>query len=206
VITSDQPPAPHVELTTATGLTVRVRQARPQDGPALQAGFEHLSDDSRYTRFFTAVPKLSGSLLRQLTDIDGGHTFAFAVFDPRRPSEVGSEDGYGIGVARWIRTKADPTVAELAIAVIDSYHGHRLGSLLMTGLVVSAHVHGITALSAFVLATNQAMINLLLRLGAERQTAEPGEYAVASYLLGVDTAWAGLAADPATIEAFRSIS
>ncbi len=200
----------HIDLTTATGLTVRIRQATPQDSAALQAGFEHLSDDSRYTRFFTAVPKLSGSLLRQLTDIDGEHTFAFAVFDPGRPSEVGPndgpEDGYGIGVARWIRTTADPTVAELAIAVIDSYHGHRLGSLLMTGLVVSAHAHGITALSAFVLATNQAMIHLLLRLGAEHQTAEPGEYAVSSYLLGIDTAWASLDADPATIEAFSSIS
>ena len=195
-----------IELTTRTGLVVRIRQARPDDDAALRAGFAHLSDDSRYTRFFTAVPRLSGSLLRQLTDLDGHHRLAFAVFDPARESEIGWTDGFGIAVARFIRPDPAVPVAELALAIIDEYHGNGLGQLLLAGLIVAAEKHGIEQLQAFVLASNQPMIRLLASYGARELVVGEPAAGVRSYELDVSTAADRALIDPGVVTAFGSIA
>jgi GNAT superfamily N-acetyltransferase len=158
--------ARHVDLSLPGG-RVRIRLARHDDTDALEAGFAHLSEDSRYTRFFTAMPKLSGALLGQLTEIDGVDRVAIAAFDPDRASEVGEDDdGYGIGVGRFIRPTPGGDVAELAVAVIDEYHGRGLGRILMASIVVAAQQRGVARLQAYVLTTNTAMLTMLARLGA----------------------------------------
>lgn len=201
------PGSPHVvELTTRAGLTVRIRQARKSDDVTLRAGFAHLSDDSRYTRFFTAVPRLSGSLMRQLTDLDGHHRLAFAVFDPARDSEIGGADGFGIAVARFIRPDPAIPVAELAVAIIDEYHGNGLGQLLLAGLIVAAEKHGIEQLQAFVLATNLAMIRLLASHGARELVVEEPDGGVRTYELDVSTALDDARIDARVVTAFREIA
>src|SRR5690606_20802796 len=131
----------YVELTTRTGFRVRLRQARHEDDRALQVGFTHLSEESRYARFFTAVPRLAGSLLESLTNIDGHHRMAIAAFDPTRESEVGEPDGYGIAVARYIQADVGSPAAELAIAIIDEYQHLGLGHILLTALEVVAEAN-----------------------------------------------------------------
>jgi len=195
-----------IELTTRTGLAVRIRQARADDDAALRAGFAHLSNDSRYTRFFTAVPRLSGSLLRQLTDLDGRNRLAFAVFDPARDSEIGRTDGFGIAVARFIRPDPAIPVAELALAIIDEYHRNGLGQLLIAGLIVAADTHGIEQLQAFVLATNEPMIRLLASHGARELVVEEPGAGVRSYELDVSSARDSALIDPRVVTAFGSIA
>ena len=195
-----------IELTTRTGLVVRVRQARGSDDAALRAGFTHLSEDSRYTRFFTAVPQLSGSLLRQLTDLDGENRLAFAVFDPARDSEVGAPDGYGIAVARWIRPDPEVAVAELAVAIIDDYQGRGLGHLLIVGLLVAAERHGVEQLEAFVLASNTAMVRLLTDHGAVERILNDPDPGVRCFVLTVAEALGLATADPGVIAAFAGIA
>lgn len=202
---------PHgsVLVTTRTGLEVLLRQARPTDEAALRAGFEHLSSDSRYMRFFTAVPRLSGSLLHQLTDLDGRYKIAIAAFDPSQPSEVVPDDiapdGYGIAVARVIQPDPDVPVAELAIAIIDDYHGAGLGNILMTALIVVAHSRGIERMQAFVLSTNTAMIRLLHRYGAYEIHLDPQDAGVRSLEFSIidrdgTSALEHGGADPALVE------
>jgi GNAT superfamily N-acetyltransferase len=153
----------HLDVDVSGG-RVRLRVAEPSDVDALEVGFTHLSADSRYMRFFTAMPRLSGRLLGQLSDLDGVNRLAIAAFDPDRPSEVGTDDGAGIGVGRYVRT--DDRTAELALALIDEYHGRGIGRVLLASIVVAADVHGIVTLQAYVLPNNVAMLAMMIGLGA----------------------------------------
>jgi GNAT superfamily N-acetyltransferase len=155
-----------VEVPTRSGWTVRLRQARPGDEEALLVGFAHLSEQSRYTRFFTALPRLPERLLAQLTDLDGRHRMAIAAFDPSRPSEVGGPDGFGVAVARYIQPDPEVADAELAIAIIDDYQRKGLGHVLLTGLEIVGRANGLDRLHAVVLGTNFPMTRLLVRHGA----------------------------------------
>jgi GNAT superfamily N-acetyltransferase len=171
------PERPMVELTTATGFRVRVRQAREEDEDALLAGFRHLSEASRYARFFTAIPALTARLLETLTDLDGRQRVAIAAFDPSRPSEVGSPDGYGVGVARYIQADPDVPSAELAVTVIDEYQHQGVGDVLLTALELVAAANGIERLEAVVLTSNGGMTRLLQSHGAvdiEPPEPDPG--------------------------------
>jgi len=203
---------PSIDLTTRSGLVVRIRQARQVDESSLRAGFRHLSDASRYSRFFTAVPELEGSLLRSLTDLDGHLRFAFAVFDPAVPSELpsaassGAIDGFGVGVARFIRSDPADTVAELSLAVIDDYHGHGLGHVMLTGLLVAARRHGIDRLQAFVLAGNAAMVHLLQSFGADELHPAHRDPAVRTFEFALDTDRCLESLDPDMVAAFARIA
>ncbi len=213
-VVTERPPS--IDLTTRSGLVVRIRQARQVDESSLRAGFRHLSDESRYARFFTAVPELEGSLLRSLTDLDGHRRFAFAVFDPAIPSELpvadatGTIDGFGVGVARFIRSDADAdadgTVAELSIAVIDDYHGRGVGHLMLTGLLVAAQHHGVERLQAFVLTANVAMVHLLQSFGADELHPAHRDPAVRAFEFALDSGRCLESLDPEIVAAFARIA
>jgi GNAT superfamily N-acetyltransferase len=183
---------PHLDVALRQG-RVRLRLARHDDADALEVGFNHLSADSRYTRFFTAMPRLSGSVFERLIDLDGHDRVAIAAFDPDRSSEIGSADGYGIGVGRFVRSERDD-VAELAVAVIDEYQRRGIGRLLLLAVFVAAHVRGITCLQASVLGSNGPMLTLLERLGAVDHT-EPDVHDVRLLEVDVPSTVEGLAAD-----------
>ena len=181
-----------VEARLRDGSRATIRVATPDDTPALQAGFAHLSEDSRYARFFTAVPELSGAVLRQLTELDGRTRLAIAAFDPDRDSEVGTADGFGIAVGRLISPDTEPTVAELAVAIIDEYHGRGLGHWLVAGLIAAAEQVGFTEIRGFVLSTNEAMIALFRGMGATLRKDHPPEAGVIEFVVTVAEAGARL--------------
>ena len=52
------------------GSFVLMRPIRASDKPLIRAGFERLSEDSRYRRFLAPLRKLSESALRYLTEVD----------------------------------------------------------------------------------------------------------------------------------------
>lgn len=198
------PTARSIDLPLPHG-RVRIRVATPDDEPALQAGFLRLSDDSRYTRFFTAVPTLSGKVLHQLTDLDGHQRLALAAFDPDRQSEIGTDDGMGIGVGRLMSPMAEPDVAELAVAVIDEYHGRGIGRILVSGLVAAAEHVGFREVRGFVLASNHPMNRLFLWLGADVRHDEEAETGVIEYSFDVATAAARLRATGVSVDVFGAL-
>ena len=58
-------------ITLKDGSLAHLRCVRPEDKPKLVEGLKHLSETSRYRRFFTAKPYLSESELVFLTEVDG---------------------------------------------------------------------------------------------------------------------------------------
>jgi len=134
-----------------------VRPIRPTDKEGLIDGFERLGPDSRYRRFLSPVHSLGTRELQYLTEVDHHAHEALVAVDPRT--------GQGLGVARYIRSPANPTVGEVAVAVADDWQGQGLGTVLLQALTARAREEGIERFSALVLAENEPMLELLRGLG-----------------------------------------
>jgi GNAT superfamily N-acetyltransferase len=162
------------------GVAVEIRPIEPGDKQALASGFERLSEESRYRRFLSPRGPLTQAELRYFTEIDHCDHEALVAVDP-----LTSE---GVGVARFVRSEDDPTVAELAVAVVDDWQGHGVGSRLTTALAQRAREEGITSFTALALAENDAMLGLLQELGDVRT----GHTRLGTVELEVDLPGAGM--------------
>jgi GNAT superfamily N-acetyltransferase len=117
-------------ISLRDGSRVRIRQGRPTDGELLVRGFDRLSLESRYRRFLTPLPALSGRILGYLTDVDH--------HDRESMVALNEQGTAGLGVARYVRDVTRPDAAEVALTVIDDWQGRGLGTLLLE--VISARV------------------------------------------------------------------
>lgn len=158
-------------MTTSGGLRVMLRALRPSDADELEAGFEQLSADSRYLRFFTPLDTLNDRMVERFVNPDQVDHVALGAMDPS------TELPEGIGVARAFRLQDDSAVAEFAVAVIDDYHSQGLGSLLLDALGVACARVGITTMTAEVLSTNTPMLSLVDRRQGTRSPV-PGDASV----------------------------
>jgi len=147
-------------VTLRSGHRVLIRPIRPSDAHSLLAGFQRLSAESRHRRFLSPVSELSARWLHELTDVDQ-HTHVALVALEATGRDL-------LGAARFIRSGRDPRAAEVALTVIDSWHGRGLGGVLLETLVARAHAIGVERWTASVLAHNSAMRRLLRRLGDVR--------------------------------------
>lgn len=142
------------------GTRVRLRPIGPADRARLAAGFEKLSRESRYHRFFTAMPDLPDRILDRLVATDGWKHVAIG-------AEVASDDpalAEGLGVARFVRLDDAPDVAEVAVAVIDEKQGLGLGTLLLKALGEAARERGIRRFRAITQSDNAAARALVAEL------------------------------------------
>lgn len=151
-------PAGGVRL--ADGTTVALRPLGPGDKNMLAAGFDRLSDRSRYRRFLSPVPRLTPSMLTFLTSVDGINHRAWGALIDEPAGPVGA------GVVRWVRSSKDPAVADMAVTVIDDYQGRSLGALLQDIAVIDAFACGIERFEGVVLGENTASRRMLARGGA----------------------------------------
>ena len=167
-----------LRLTTTLpdGTVLQIGPIRPDDKPLLAEGFTRLSLESRFLRFFSPLDHLSEAQLRYFTEIDYEDHFAFvaSVATPDNPE-------YGVGVARYIRFDADPTVAEAAVAVADDFHRRGIGSVLFEALAAVALTRGVTAFHLLVRSDNHAMIAATEALGAH--TAPNDDAAIIRFVL-----------------------
>jgi RimJ/RimL family protein N-acetyltransferase len=152
---------PAGRLRLADGTEIALRPLLPGDGALLAAGFERLSTRSRYRRFLAPMPKLTDSMLAFLTSVDG--------FNHRAWGAVIAEPGgpVGAGIVRWVRSRKDPTVADIAVTVIDDYQGRGLGGLLQDVAVLDAFSHGVERFEGLVLGENISSRRMLARGGAK---------------------------------------
>jgi GNAT superfamily N-acetyltransferase len=150
------------------GQPVLIRPLLYSDRAALAAGFLELSPLSRRHRFFHTVNELDDELLEHLTNIDyRDHYACVAVL----------EDGpvrKGVGVARYVREPGDPTVAEVAVTVVDAYQRRGIGTLLVRRLGEVAAGNGIRTFVNYVLWDNAAALDLLADEQWRITPAEPG--------------------------------
>ena len=128
--------------TLRDGTPIVVRTVRPDDKELLRRGFHKLSPESRYLRFFTAMPRLPDRMLDRLVATDGWKHVAIG-------AEVATDDpdgAEGLGVARFIRLDDTPDVAEVAVAVVDGKQRLGLGcAQLERGAVPRDPVHAVEA-------------------------------------------------------------
>ncbi|HJQ82945.1 MAG TPA: GNAT family N-acetyltransferase [Candidatus Binatia bacterium] len=154
----------------ADGTKVRLALLRPSDRATLLAAFARLSEETRYRRFFTAMPELPERTLERLLATDGWNHLAIGAVD--------AVTGEGYGLARFMRLEEAPDVAEAAIVVVDDLQRRGLGKLLLTRLAAAAHERGITRFRAEVLRTNQAIVALLHDVDRNAQPAVDGPIAI----------------------------
>ena len=143
------------------GSEVEIRPLTPGDKAGLAAGFERLSELSRYRRFLSPTSHLSARQLAYLTDVDHHDHEALVAIDPS------SHDG--LAVARYVRSAENPGEAEFAVAVADDWQRRGLGTALLRQLAARARAEGITRFTGFVLEDNQPMRGLLQSLGEVQQ-------------------------------------
>jgi GNAT superfamily N-acetyltransferase len=144
-------PQPVVRIPLADGSVAELRPLTSADGHLLAEGLEHMSLESRYSRFGIGVDHLTESELRYLTDIDLEHHVGWGATIDEEPA----------GVGRYIVSAANPTRAEIAIAVVDRFQRRGLGRALFDALVSSARTGAVRALVFSVQPSNRSVLKML---------------------------------------------
>jgi GNAT superfamily N-acetyltransferase len=163
----------HEDVELLDGTRVQLRLVRPEDKALLLDGFNRLSPESRYRRFFTPKTSLSTRELEYLTECDNTNHLAIGAL----------LDGHGVGVARFIRCEDDRDVAEAAIAVVDAIHGKGLGRILLERLAGAARERGVTHFRCDVLEANERMRALLDEIAPSARKRSDGSVITVEYAL-----------------------
>lgn len=157
-------------VTLRDGARAVTRPVGPQDGPALARGLRRLSPQGNAYRFLHHRKRFTDQELHYLTHCDFvdhiGLVFVALDADGRECD--------GVGVARCIRTKSDPELAEVAIVFVDEWQRRGAGTLLLAHLAELAWQAGIRRWLACVHQGNVAAEQLLARFGTVVNHARPG--------------------------------
>ncbi|WP_296603190.1 GNAT family N-acetyltransferase [Nocardioides sp.] len=154
------------EARLTDGTRALIWELLPIDREAVRAGYEQLSEETRFHRFLAAVPHLTDTMLDHLVDeVDGVDHVALVLL-------VLDEDGNGIpaGVARIIRYSDQSDAADVAVTVMDEWQRRGVANALLAELM-RRRPPGVTRLVTTVTADNTASLAMLRRLGST--VAEP---------------------------------
>jgi GNAT superfamily N-acetyltransferase len=146
-------------VTLSDGSQIVIRPIEPEDISDLAAGFARLGALSRFRRFRERVDRLSRQQLVELTHVDHKSHEALVALD--------ALTGDGVGVARYIRAADDPTRAEVACTVLDSWQHRGVGSALAERLARRARAAGIERCTALLLLGNEPARRLLAHVAEE---------------------------------------
>jgi RimJ/RimL family protein N-acetyltransferase len=143
----------------AAGREGVLRAIRPADRDAFLALHAGLSDQSRYSRYFSPRRKLPEHEIRHFTEVDQrAHAGVVLLID-----------GQLVGHALYDRL-SDPAEAEVALEVADAFQGQGVGTAMLTELARIATRSGVRRFVAHVLPTNQRMLQVFRELGFEEHT------------------------------------
>jgi GNAT superfamily N-acetyltransferase len=155
---SASPPARRPQtVRIRSGDVVRIRQVRPDDALGLAHAYANLGEQSRYRRFFTAMPELPDHTLKAAVEVDHDNHEAL-VATPLLSAEI-------LGECRFVRSLDRPDTADAGVTVVDAWQGRGLGSALLARLSERALEVGVQYFTAEILAENRTMLALLPALG-----------------------------------------
>ena len=143
------------------GRKVVLRHIQPSDAEEMRRGFRALSPESRDRRFFTGITDLDDATLAYLTNVDGKNHVAIVA----TTESLDLKTERGIGVARFVRSDKDPTVAEAAVTIVDDMQRIGLGTLMTKTLARAARERGIEKFRCEVLESNDLVVKSLLEAG-----------------------------------------
>jgi RimJ/RimL family protein N-acetyltransferase len=133
-----------VDVILRDGSTLRLRPPTEGDADAMLGFFRDLSQQSLYLRFH-GFPRLGPELVEQMIEPDWRE----------RGALLGSvvEDGAEkvVALASYVRLR-EPTTAEAAFAVADSFQQRGIGTRLVEQLAARAARHGLDRFVAEVVA------------------------------------------------------
>jgi len=148
------------------GTPVLIRPVDPADRSLLVEGFEHLSERSRYQRFFRVVDHLREDEVDFFVNVDHDQHEALGATTP--------DGARGLGVARYIRLSPESPAAEVAVVVTDEAQGRGLGRVLVDELAELARAHGIERFVAQTGVSNRPFRRIMERLGPTRTLGVEG--------------------------------
>jgi acetyltransferase len=149
------------------GTEVTLRAIRVDDADRLQTAILSLSAESRYSRFFSPIRKLSPQLLDRATHPDPKVELQLVAVTGTGPEET------IVGGARYAATGTEGD-CEFAVAVVDEWHGRSLARCLLEALMRAARDAGLARMEGYILATNSRMLGLAKRLGFEKVASPEG--------------------------------
>jgi L-amino acid N-acyltransferase YncA len=148
---------------------VTLRAIAATDAPAIQRAFDHLSFESRYSRFLHHKKHLDPVALARGVHPRPGQDFALVATAPR-PGRVDI-----VGAAQYVRSSAtDDSTCEFAITVAEGWRGCGLGGELLADLLIRARCDHYGAMMGLVLAENAPMLALAHKLGFRVEPSSEG--------------------------------
>jgi len=145
------------------GARISIRPIRAADAEAFERAYARLSHRSRERRYLSLSPELRPADVRYLTSVDQYEHVALVALDHSR--EI-------LGTARYIRIPAGPSVAEMAIEVIDDWQRRGVGRALLQALSRHAQDAGVARFVAIVSMENVPMQRIMACAGASSQKVD----------------------------------
>jgi acyl-CoA synthetase (NDP forming)/GNAT superfamily N-acetyltransferase len=152
-----------VRAVLADGRIALLRPLNPDDQDAVRHLHEDLPERDRYFRFFGGLPPRLDDLVFTMC----------APVNTRRGSMGAFLDGELVGVAHY-EVLADPTTAEVALAVSNTSQAHGVGTLLLEHLVSLARRNGVRRFVAEVMSENGRMLRVFHDCGLPYRTRREG--------------------------------
>ncbi len=158
-------PADHVwrdqvEVSLDNAQLAALRPLRPHEtGPLLEV-FDGMSERSRARRYLTGMPSLPPTLIRRLVDVGRREHVAW----------LATIDGDPVGIGRY--AAFDHRLVDVALEVVDRFHGRGLGGALLDAIATVACANGFSAVSATVHPSNHASVRLMRRVGLTLQVRD----------------------------------
>jgi len=144
------------------GRSASIRPIKSTDIDALSSFFNGLSKRTRVLRFHRLMLDFPPYLMRELSDVDGERHVAYVAEAGFNQANLCAQI---VGEARYVRT-ADPSIAEFAIAVTDSWQRLWLGSHLARVLIAEARAAAVKRLIGETLVEDAAMQLFACKFGA----------------------------------------
>jgi acyl-CoA synthetase (NDP forming)/GNAT superfamily N-acetyltransferase len=150
-------------VVLADGRVALLRELRPDDHAGVLGLHRQLERRDQYFRFFGPLPPGAAELVGEMTAPSSARHGAVGVFLDAAP----------LGVATY-EALADPTVAEVALAVSGSAQAHGVGTLVLEHLVSLARRQGVRRFVAEVLTENARMLRMFRASGLPVQVTYDG--------------------------------